>query len=98
MFMSPTLLPLKLFTEIFSEADTCTIWNYTITSAAGQKENANERQTFEHKAKMWKKWTKKIGPIFDQFGPNDVRAVLLYKPRFKKPVSTSHIAVQAWFK
>ena len=89
--MGQTLNAFKLFTRNFSEADTCTIWNYNMKSQTGQKENANDWQTFEHRPKTWKKCPKKIGPRFDQFGPDCYRAILLYKPGFSKTVSTSHI-------
>ena len=60
IFMStgPTWNGFKLFTRNFSEADTCTIWNYNMKSQTGQKENANERQTFEHTPEMWNCCTK----------------------------------------
>ena len=85
MSMGQTWSSLKLFTRNFSEADTCTIWNYNMKSQTGQKENANQPQTFEHRPKMWKKFTKKIGPNLDQTGPGHDRIVLLYKPGLKKP-------------
>ena len=85
MSMGPTLRDLKLWPQNVSEADTCTIWNYNMKSQTGQKENANERQTFEHTPKMWNFCTKKIDPRFDQFGPDHHRGILLYKPGLKKP-------------
>ena len=85
MSMGQTWRPFKILTENFSEAHTCTIWNYTITSTTGQKENANERQTFEHRPKMWQNFTKKIDPRLNQFGPDHHRRILLYKPGLKKP-------------
>ena len=92
MSMGPTWRSLKLWPQNFSEADTCTIWNYNMKSQTGQKENANDWQTFEHRPKMWKFPTKKIGPRFTQTGACCYRAVLLYKRGFSKTVSTSHFA------
>ena len=85
MSMGPTLTHLKLWPQNFSEADTCTIWNYNMKSQTGQKENANVGQTFEHKPKMWNFCTKKIDPRFNQFGPDHHRVVLLFKAGLKKP-------------
>ena len=85
MSMGPTWNWFKLFTRNYSEADTCTIWNYNMKSQTGQKENANDWQTFEQRPKTWKKCPQKIGPRFDKFGPDHHRTILLYKPGLKKP-------------
>ena len=85
MSMGPIWMHLKLLPQNFSEADTCTIWNYNMKSQTGQKENANGWHTFEHGRKTWQNFTKTLDPRFDQFGPDRDRKILLYKPGLKKP-------------
>ena len=91
MSMGPTWVHIKLFTRNFSEADTCTVWNYTITPTTGQKENANDWQAFEHREKMMKFPTKKNRPKIRAIWPLPPQSNIALQSGFKQTVSTSHI-------
>ena len=62
----------------FSEADTCTIRNYTLTAGAGQKDTENELQNPENEAKAWPKSINTYRPWLIQIAGGR-RAILLEK-------------------